>query len=142
MKQFISHNLTDTFSIARAVAERLHGGEVLALYGGMGAGKTAFVSALADALGYSGEVSSPTFAIVHEYRGGRLDLFHFDMYRIQTFDELYSTGFFEYCDAGGVVACEWSENIENALPEGCIQIRIYMGEQPDQRVFEIRGLSI
>lgn len=68
------------------------------------------------------EVSSPTFALVNEYRGGRLPLWHFDMYRVESFDALYSTGFFDYLDLGGVLALEWSENIDGALPEGTITI--------------------
>ena len=68
------------------------------------------------------EVSSPTFALVNEYRGGRLPLWHFDMYRVESFDALYSTGFFDYLDLGGILALEWSENIDGALPEGTIYI--------------------
>jgi len=73
-------------------------------------------------LGYKGDVTSPTFALINEYIGGRIPLYHFDMYRISSWDELYSSGFFEYLDEGGIVVCEWSENIENALPQNTVYI--------------------
>ncbi|MBR5923802.1 MAG: tRNA (adenosine(37)-N6)-threonylcarbamoyltransferase complex ATPase subunit type 1 TsaE [Clostridia bacterium] len=111
----ISSSPEDTVNTAAALAERFSGGEIVALKGGLGMGKTCFVKGLAKGLGYKGEVTSPTFAIVNEYIGGRLDLFHFDMYRITGWDDLYSTGYFEYLRAGGVTAVEWSENISGAL---------------------------
>ena len=80
--------------------------------------------------------------IINEYIGGRLNVYHFDMYRIETFDDLYSTNFFEYCEMGGVVVCEWSENIENVLPENHVKISISHGENENTRVFEIEGLDI
>ena len=108
--------------MAQRMAQDLKGGEVIAFTGGMGAGKTAFTRGLALGLGAGDVVSSPTFALVNEYRGGRLPLWHFDMYRVESFDALYSTGFFDYLDLGGVLALEWSENIDGALPEGTITI--------------------
>lgn len=80
-------------------------------------GKTAFVRGMAKGRGLSAEVSSPTFALVHEY-GGQPPLVHFDMYRVSGWEDLYSTGYFEYIDAGCILAVEWSENIEAALPQG------------------------
>ena len=115
MKSVISSSPESTMRVAADLAKILIGGEIIALYGGLGMGKTCFVKGLAAGLGFKGEVTSPTFAIVNEYMGGRLDLFHFDMYRITGWDDLYSTGYFEYTDAGGVVAVEWSENIAGAL---------------------------
>ena len=105
------------------LAHRLKSGDVLAFRGGLGAGKTAFVRGLARGLGWEGEVSSPTFALVHEY-AATPPLYHFDMYRIHTFDDLYSTGFFDYLDAGGILAVEWSENIADALPPETITVTI------------------
>jgi tRNA threonylcarbamoyladenosine biosynthesis protein TsaE len=87
-------------------------------------GKTCFTRGLAKGLGYEGYVTSPTFALINEYLGGRLNIYHFDMYRISSWEELYSSGFFEYIEQGGVVACEWSENIENALPENTIYVEL------------------
>lgn len=141
MQTFASDSLQGTHALAKRVAERLCGGEIIALYGGMGMGKTQFVRGLAAALGYSGEVSSPTFAIVHEYIGGRLPVYHFDMYRIESWDDLDSTSFYDYMEMGGVVVTEWSENIEGALPEECIRIEISRGGE-FVRKFEIEGLEI
>lgn len=124
--------------MAKRMAERLQGGEVIAFTGGMGAGKTAFTRGLAVGLGAGDVASSPTFAIVNEYRG-RLTLEHFDMYRIETWDDLYSTGFFDYLDTDRVLAIEWSENIEGALPDNAIYIDIRQGETETQRVVTIRG---
>ena len=134
----ICNSLDETNCLANEVADKLRGGECIAFFGAMGMGKTAFTKALAKALGYDGAVSSPTFAIVNEYIGGRLNIYHFDMYRITSFDDLYSTAFFEYCDdKNGVVVCEWSENIENALPDDCIKIQIERGESDECRIFKI-----
>lgn len=121
---FVSNSPIDTKKIAAELAATLQGGEVIAFYGDLGMGKTCFVTGLADGLGFSGEVSSPTFAIINEYLGGRLNLYHFDMYRVSGWDDLYSTGFFEYMESGGVLAVEWSENIEAALPENTIRVTI------------------
>ena len=118
---YISNSPCDTKKIARELAAQFKGGEVVAFYGDLGLGKTCFVKGLAEGLGYTGDVSSPTFAIINEYLGGRLNLYHFDMYRVTGWDDLYSTGYFEYMEAGGVLAIEWSENIENALPEDVIK---------------------
>lgn len=123
MQKFISSSPAETEQIAAEFAKTLRGGEVLAFRGGLGMGKTCFTRGLAAGLGIDpAEVSSPTFALVNEYRGGRLPLWHFDMYRVESFDALYSTGFFDYLDLGGVLALEWSENIDGALPEGTITI--------------------
>ena len=112
---FISSCESDTVEFASKLSQKLCGGEIIAFRGGLGMGKTCFVKGLAAGLGFSGKVTSPTFAIVNEYIGGRLDLFHFDMYRITGWDDLNSTGYFEYLSAGGVTAIEWSENVEGAL---------------------------
>lgn len=121
---FISNSPADTKKIAADLAATLSGGEVIAFYGDLGMGKTCFVTGLAEGLGFTGEVSSPTFAIINEYLGGRLNLYHFDMYRVSGWDDLYSTGYFEYMESGGVLAVEWSENIESALPDDVIRVTI------------------
>lgn len=120
--EYISKSVTDTEKIAEEIAKNVKSGDSVALFGGLGMGKTAFTRGFAKGLGFTGEVSSPTFAIINEYRGGKLHIYHFDMYRIESFDDLYSTNYFEYLDMGGVVITEWSENIENALPEEYIRI--------------------
>lgn len=114
---------------------------VIALTGDLGAGKTAFVRGLARGLGFGGEVSSPTFAIVHEYRGGRLSLYHFDMYRISGWDDLDTTGFFEYQESPSVLAVEWSENVENALPDRRLTVEIRRGETDGERRITVTALG-
>ena len=138
--KFISNSENDTKNIAETIAENLKPNDFIALFGGMGMGKTTFTRHLAKALGYNGEVSSPTFAIINEYNGGRLPIYHFDMYRIETFDDLYSTNYFEYCEMGGICIWEWSENIENVLPDDYIKITISKGENENSRIFEVNGL--
>lgn len=121
---FITNSPAETKKIAYDLAQTLNGGEVIAFYGDLGMGKTCFTTGLAEGLGFTGEVSSPTFAIINEYLGGRLNLYHFDMYRVSDWDDLYTTGYFEYMESGGVLAVEWSENIESALPEDVIKVTI------------------
>ncbi|MEE0945876.1 MAG: tRNA (adenosine(37)-N6)-threonylcarbamoyltransferase complex ATPase subunit type 1 TsaE [Acutalibacteraceae bacterium] len=122
--EFISNSPLDTEKFAIDFSKTLTGGEVIAFRGGMGMGKTHFTRALAKGLGFSGAVNSPTFAIVNEYRGGRLPLFHFDMFRIESWEDLDSCGFFDYMEEKGVIAVEWSENIESALDDGTIYITL------------------
>lgn len=136
-KVYLSESAADTEKIAAELAESIEPGDMVALFGGLGVGKTAFCRGFAKGLGYNGEVTSPTFAIVHEYLGGRLNIYHFDMYRIESFDELYSTGYFEYLESGGVVITEWSENIENVLPNKYYRVEMSNPEQNDRRKIEI-----
>ncbi len=131
----------ETEALGEKVAAKLKGGEVLALFGGMGMGKTAFTRGLARGLGIGDGVSSPTFALVHEYHG-RLSVYHFDMFRVTGWDDLYSTGFFDYLESGGVLVIEWSENIEGALPENAVRIEIQNGSTENERVFRIEGMEV
>ena len=116
-------SVSETEEIAYALAKKLEKGAVIAMFGGLGAGKTAFVRGLARGLKVSGEISSPTFALVHEYHG-KIPLIHFDMYRISNMDDLYTTGYFDYLDGEHILAIEWSEHIEFALPEDAIRVTI------------------
>ena len=136
MQKFFSKSYEETEEIALRLAKTLKGTEIIAMFGGLGAGKTAFTRGLARGLGIEDGVSSPTFALVHEYEG-KFPIYHFDMYRINTFDDLYTTGFFDYMD-NGVMVIEWSENIENALPEGCIRVYIKVISE-NEREIEIEG---
>ena len=122
MEVYISKSREETVKIGKNLGKTLSGGEVIAFRGDLGSGKTCFTSGIAKGLGFEGDVTSPTFALINEYLGGRLPLFHFDMYRIDSWDDLYSSGFFEYLESGGIVAAEWSENIENALPLNTIYV--------------------
>lgn len=139
---FCSNSVQETEAFGEKVAQTLHGGEVIALYGGMGMGKTAFTRGLAAGLGIPDGVSSPTFALVHEYPKGRLPLYHFDMYRVSSWDDLESTGFFDYLDLGAVLVIEWSENIDGALPKDKISITVSSGQHEQQRVFQVEGVQL
>ena len=137
-ERFITHSPEETGALAQRLAQDLKGGEVLAFTGGMGAGKTAFTRGLVQGLGGGDVVSSPTFALVNEYPG-RLTVEHFDMYRVDSWDDLYSTGFFDYLDTDCVLVIEWSENIAGALPDGVISIDIQPGSEENQRIITIDG---
>ncbi len=106
----------------------------------MGMGKTTLTRSIVEALGGGDCVSSPTFAIVNEYQG-KFSIYHFDMYRVTNWDDLYSTGFFDYLD-NGIIIIEWSENIENALPDNTIKIYISHGNDENERIFKIEGLDV
>ena len=134
------HSLEETEALGRRIANALKGTEVIAFFGGLGLGKTTLTRAVAAALGSADDVSSPTFAIVNEYKA-KYNIYHFDMYRITSWEDLYSTGFFDYLDTG-VLLIEWSENIENALPDNAIRISIKPGDAECERIFEIEGLEI
>ena len=140
MNKIISKSTEDTEKIGELIAEKLCGNEVIALFGGLGMGKTAFTRGLCRGLGVNDGVSSPTFALVNEYHG-KYNIYHFDMYRVTSWEDLYSTGFFDYLD-NGVLIIEWSENIEGALPENAIRINISNGDSDDERTFEIEGVDI
>ena len=140
MIRLISNSPKDTETIGAKIASKLKGDEVIALFGGLGMGKTAFTRGLCSALGISDGVSSPTFALVNEY-SSKYRVYHFDMYRVTTWDDLYSTGFFDYI-GNGILVIEWSENIEGALPENAVKISISRGSGDEQRIFEIEGVDI
>lgn len=114
MQQIITHSRQETVDFARQYAKTLPAGALLAFTGGLGAGKTAFCQGLAEGLGCTDPVSSPTFAIVNYYRGAR-PMAHFDLYCIHTEGDLAAAGFYDYLDMGAVVACEWSENCAELL---------------------------
>ncbi|SCX83622.1 tRNA (adenosine(37)-N6)-threonylcarbamoyltransferase complex ATPase subunit type 1 TsaE [Ruminococcus sp. YE282] len=140
MIKIISNSSDETEQIGAKIGEKLTGTEVIALFGGLGMGKTAFTRGLCSALGINEGVSSPTFALVNEY-SGKFKVYHFDMYRVDTWDDLYSTGFFDYI-GNGILVIEWSENIEGALPENTVRITINRGDSDNQRIFEIEGVDI
>lgn len=124
MKIFISESYDDTISFAVEFAKQLPKGTVIAYLGDLGAGKTAFTSGLAKGLGIKCDVFSPTFAICNEYHSDKNTLYHFDMYRINGWDDLYSTAFFDYLGTDAYMAIEWSENIFGALPVDSVIVEI------------------
>lgn len=112
---YITHSPEETESVGEALGKVLKAGTVIAYKGDLGAGKTAFTRGLARGLGCKELVTSPTYTIVNEYLGGRLPLFHFDMYRLESSDDLFDIGWEDYLERGGVCAVEWSENVEDAM---------------------------
>lgn len=131
--KFMTHSPEETEKIGAALAEKMEPGTVIAYRGDLGAGKTAFTRGLARGLGYAEPVTSPTYTIVNEYLGGRLPLFHFDMYRLHSADDLWDIGWEDYLDRGGVCAVEWSENVTEAL-EGAITVSIEKLDDTTRRI--------
>ncbi len=138
MQKFLSKSAQETENIAYEFSGTLKGTEVIAMFGDLGAGKTAFTRGLAKGLGAGDVVSSPTFALVNEYEG-KFPIYHFDMYRITSYDDLYSTGFFDY-ENNGIMVIEWSENVEDFLPEDLIRITLtYLSENEREIIIEGEG---
>ena len=134
--EFITHSPEETEKIWEALAKSLQPGTILAYRGDLGAGKTAFTRGLARGLGCKETVTSPTYTIVNEYLGGRLPLFHFDMYRLASSDDLWDIGWEDYLDREGVCAVEWSENVQDAM-ENAITVTIEkLGETTRQITIE------
>ena len=139
MMQITTHSADETQALGQKLASRLAPGDVIAYFGDLGAGKTAFTRGLAQGLGITAPVTSPTYTIVNEYLSGRIPLFHFDMYRLSSSDELFDIGWEDYLSRGGVCAVEWSENVEDALQDA---IRITIEKDslvPDTRHITITG---
>ena len=113
--EFITNSPEETEALGAALGKRLPAGTVIAYRGDLGAGKTAFTRGLARGLGCTEQVTSPTYTIVNEYLGGRLPLFHFDMYRLTSSDDLWDIGWEDYLDRSGICAVEWSENVADAM---------------------------
>lgn len=134
-----SSSVQETEALVRALAQHLTPGTVVAFTGDLGAGKTAFVRGMAQGLGIAQRVTSPTFTIVNEYEGGRLPLFHFDMYRLGSADDLFDIGWEDFLRRGGVCAVEWSETVQEALDADTIYVDIRRGAEDNQRVLTIRG---
>ena len=141
MAEFITRSRAETGALGKRLAQRLAPGTLVCFTGGLGAGKTAFTEGLAEGLGCTDPVSSPTFAIVNYYRGPR-PLAHFDLYRISTEQDLCAAGFYDYLDEGAIVAAEWSENLADLLAleqPGTVDIRHLGG---DDRRITIEGVSL
>ena len=135
--EFITKSPAQTERVGKALGKRLNAGAVIAYRGDLGAGKTAFTRGLARGLGITESVTSPTYTIVNEYLGGRLPLFHFDMYRLGGEDELFDIGWEDYLERGGVCAVEWSENVPDAM-ENAISVTIFRLDE-DTRKIVIEG---
>ncbi len=140
--EVVTHSRRETEELGALLAEKLTPGRVVAFTGSLGAGKTAFISGMARGLGIEDRVTSPTFTIVNEYEGGRLPLFHFDMYRLGSAEELFDIGWEDYLDRGGVCAVEWSENVADAIEPDAVRVDIRRGEGDDERAICIEGVEL
>lgn len=131
--QYLTHGPEETEALGEKLAAVLQPGDVIAYYGDLGAGKTAFTRGVARGLGIDAPVTSPTYTIVNEYLQGRMPLFHFDMYRLESADDLFDIGWEDYLERGGLCAVEWSENVEEAL-EGAVRVHISRLNDTDRQI--------
>ncbi len=134
--QYITNSPAETEAIGSALGKILQPGTILAYRGDLGAGKTAFTRGLARGLGCTDIVTSPTYTIVNEYLGGRMPLFHFDMYRLRSSDDLFDIGWEDYLDRGGICAVEWSENVDDAMEDAIYIIIEKLGEDSRRIIIE------
>ena len=140
MDAFITHSEQETEALGSRLAQQCTAGTVVAFFGGLGMGKTAFVRGMARVLSPSAHVSSPTFALVNDY-GGTPPLVHFDMYRITGWEDLEVTGFFDYQQQGAILAVEWSENVEEALPEDAVCITFRRLSETEREI-TVEGVAL
>ena len=136
--EFITNSPLETEAVGARLAEQLKPGAVIAYKGDLGAGKTAFTRGIARGLGISDPVTSPTYTIVNEYLGGRIPLFHFDMYRLRSADDLFDIGWEDYLERGGICAVEWSENVAEAL-ENPVTVTIEKVSEESRKITIIGG---
>lgn len=140
MTEFITHSYDETLQMAEKFAKTLKKGTVIGFLGDLGSGKTAFTTGFVKGLGIDANVSSPTFAICNDYISNNNRVYHFDMYRVESWEDLYSTGFFDYLDTDAFILAEWSENVFGALPDDSVIIEIQkLGE--NDRLFKIMNKS-
>ncbi len=137
MLEIYIENEIEAEALGMELAERLRPGSVVALTGDLGVGKTTFTKAVAKGLGVTDLLTSPTFTIIHEYRDGRIPLYHFDVYRIEDEEELYELGYEEYFYGDGVCVVEWADRIAGFLPPDTIHIHIAYGRGESERIFQI-----
>ena len=134
--EIMTHSPAQTEAVGEALGKRLQPGSVVAYRGDLGAGKTAFTRGLARGLGAAENVTSPTYTIVNEYLSGRMPLFHFDMYRLSSSDDLFDIGWEDYLERGGVCAVEWSENVADAMEEAVVVTIEKCGEESRRIIIE------
>jgi tRNA threonylcarbamoyladenosine biosynthesis protein TsaE len=134
MMDLLTHNAKETRAFAARLATQVQRGDLLLLHGDLGAGKTTFAQGLAEGLGIAAGVTSPTFTLVQEYRGGRLPLYHFDLYRLGGPDEVFDLGFFDYLEQGGVVVVEWPERLGESLPDERLDITLSAAGEAERTI--------
>ena len=139
--EFITNSPVETEKVGEALGRVLKPGTILAYEGDLGAGKTAFTRGLARGLGATEQVTSPTYTIVNEYLSGRMPLFHFDMYRLASSDDLWDIGWEDYLERGGVCAVEWSENVADAM-EGAITVCIQKCGEESRKITITGGVDL
>ena len=139
--EFITTSPAETEAVGEALGKAVRPGTVIAYQGDLGAGKTAFTRGLARGLGAKESVTSPTYTIVNEYLTGRLPLFHFDMYRLASSEDLFDIGWEDYLERGGVCAVEWSENVADAM-DGAVIVRIEKLGEENRRIIVEGGEGI
>ncbi len=140
MKRIVTHNEAETIEAGKAFAQELFPGSVAALFGDLGSGKTRFAKGVSSGLGLKENVTSPTFTIVNEHRGGRLPLYHFDFYRLRSISELNEIGFEDYIFGNGVCVIEWADMIQEKLPSKRFDIHFLSGENENDRIITITKL--
>ncbi|MEG2929887.1 MAG: tRNA (adenosine(37)-N6)-threonylcarbamoyltransferase complex ATPase subunit type 1 TsaE [Oscillospiraceae bacterium] len=141
MEKYISNSKQDTVALARSLGQRLKNHDIIFFEGGLGMGKTAFCQGLCDGLGIKATATSPTFAIVNEYIGSPLSLYHFDMYRIESEEQLYNIGFYDYLNYDGIIAVEWSENIKDFFSQSTVTVSFEKTGE-DTRIIKIDGAEL
>lgn len=137
MLRIFIKNEEDMEKLGMGLVSRLGPGSVVALTGNLGAGKTTFTKAIAKGLGITDLIVSPTFTLIHEYSGGRMPLYHFDLYRIEDDEELYELGYEEYFYGEGICVIEWADRIGDYLPEDAVHVHIDYGVGENERIVEI-----
>ena len=140
--EYHTHSEGETEALGEKLAASLHPRTILAFTGDLGAGKTAFIRGLARGLGVTDRVTSPTFTIVNEYEGDPLPLFHFDMYRLTSSEELFDIGWDDFLARGGICAVEWSENVAEAIEPDAVRVSIVRGDGDSDRMITIEGVEL
>ena len=133
-KTFVTRSAAETARLAENLGQKINGPVCVVFNGGLGAGKTHFCAGLCRGLGYFGDVTSPTFTIVNEYLGGRLPIFHFDLYRIFGEEDLYALGFYDYLDQNGVLLLEWGEHLGTTTLENPLLVKIEITGEQERRI--------
>jgi tRNA threonylcarbamoyladenosine biosynthesis protein TsaE len=134
MDTIISRNAADTFAVGRWLAERIRAGDVVALTGELGAGKTCLVKGIAAAFGIAQPITSPTFTLIHEYTGGRLPLYHIDLYRVDSIEQALAIGIEDYLQPDGITVIEWAEKIGSLLPASATRVRLEITDETERRI--------
>jgi tRNA threonylcarbamoyladenosine biosynthesis protein TsaE len=142
MEQYVTHSERETIDLGREFSARLIPGSVVAIVGELGAGKTRFVQGICGGLGITGHVASPTFTLVHEYRGRTGPVYHFDLYRLRSLDEAVEFGFEEYFRTEAICLLEWAEKVERLLPPLRFQVALRLGDDSSTREITIREAGV